>query len=143
PARRTSPFSKCSRSATTRFVWCSTTCIRPAFTAGIICSRSAATTSTIGRIISTTSPAKAWRGEGCLWPRSCGLAAFAHPSRGQAADEEQEPDQPAEQRQHADAAHHARFAHPQSQPVVALVGVARAHADDPRYVHAAAVFDPH
>src|SRR5262249_10875507 len=47
-------------------------------------------------------------------------AAFAHPGRGEAADEEQEPDQAGEHRQHADAAHDARFAHPQPDPVVAL-----------------------
>src|SRR6202158_755896 len=36
--------------------WCSTICIRPEFSAGIICLNSAATMRVTGRIISTNSP---------------------------------------------------------------------------------------
>jgi hypothetical protein len=35
PAKRTSPSWKCNRSGTTRCGWCSMTCTRPAFTAGL------------------------------------------------------------------------------------------------------------
>src|SRR5262249_60784301 len=59
-------------------------------------------------------------------PRNCNVssvsAAFAHPGGGEAADQEQEPDQTREHRQHADAAHHARLARAQSEPIVAVVG---------------------
>src|SRR6266496_4175102 len=71
------------------------------------------------------------------------LAAFAHPRGGESADEEQQPDQSGEYRQHADAAHHARLARAQSQPVVTVVGVARAHRDDARQMNAAAALDPY
>src|SRR5262245_18521995 len=49
-------------------------------------------------------------------------AALAHPGGGEAADQEQEPDQSAEHRQHADAAHHARLARAQSRSEERRVG---------------------
>src|SRR5262249_3465709 len=53
------------------------------------------------------------------------LTPFAHPGRGEAADEEQKPDESSEYRQHADAAHHACLAHAHPDPVVAFEVVAR------------------
>src|SRR6516162_10997851 len=53
-------------------------------------------------------------------------AAFAHPGGGETSDQQQEPDQAGKHRQHADAAHHARLARAQSEPIVTVVGLARA-----------------
>src|SRR6516165_5256451 len=66
------------------------------------------------------------------------------PGGGEAADQQQQADQAGEDRQHADAAHHARLAQLEADPVVA-VEVVGAHADDAREVDAAgaAVLDAH
>src|SRR6266536_1306416 len=75
--------------------------------------------------------------------RAAASAAFAHPGGGESAYEEQQPDQSGEYRQHTDAAYHARLARAQPQPVVTVVGVARAHRDDARQMNAAAALDPY
>src|SRR5262249_60469513 len=75
--------------------------------------------------------------------RATASAPFAHPSRGKRADEEQKPDQSGEDRQYADAAHDGGLARAQPQPVVAVIRVARANADNERKMNAACVLDQH
>jgi hypothetical protein len=67
------------------------------------------------------------------------------PSRSQVAarlpTRSSRPEQAGEHRQHADAAHDARVAHLEADPVVAVEGVARAHRQHARHVHARGGFD--
>ena len=62
------------------------------------------------------------------------LSPFTRPRQSQAADQQQQPEQPRKHRQYADAAHHARVAHLHAHPVVALEAIAGAHRDDARQV---------
>src|SRR3984957_16723513 len=66
-------------------------------------------------------------------------AAFTRPRTGEAADQQQEAEQPGKYRQHANAADHAGVAHFQADPVVTLVGIAGTYRDDARHVEAVAV----
>ena len=87
----------------------------------------------------------AWAGQGPAaraWSRCRYRPSRAHVA-ARLPTSSSRPIRPGEHRQHADAAHDARLAHLQSDPVVAVVGVARAHADDARQMHAGAVLDPH
>src|ERR1700691_307823 len=69
------------------------------------------------------------------------LPAFARPSAGETAEEQQETYQTGEDRQHADAAHHARIAHFQADPIIAFVGVAGAHGENARHTDAASLIE--
>src|ERR1700746_474497 len=66
-------------------------------------------------------------------------AAFAHPGGGETPDQQQEPEKSGEHRRPADAATRARLARAKPEPVVTVVGLARAYRDDARQMNAAAV----
>ena len=70
-------------------------------------------------------------------------AAFAHPGGGKATDKQKEPDQTGKNRQHADASHHACLADAQTQPVVALEGIARTNGENAGEVDGAAILHSH
>jgi hypothetical protein len=83
-----------------------------------------------------------------IYPATAELSgARQRPSLAQvaarAADEQQKTDQSGKDGKHADAAHYAGFAYLQADPIVAVVGVGRVHADDPRQVYPRAILDAH
>ena len=62
--------------------------------------------------------------------------ALAQPGDGESAEQQQQADQPGEYRQYANAPDHARVAHLDSHPAVAMEHAGRPYGDDARQVDA-------